>query len=334
MPPADNSHVSSVSVVIPAYRAAPYIAEALGSVLSQTYTDYEIVVVNDGSPDTPELERVLEPYRSRIVYLVQENLGPSGARNTGIRAARAAWVAFLDADDAWEPDFLDSQMAVLRQDPSIDLLYADTRFVGNSIVAGRNAMEFCPSTGEVTFQKLVRRECTVFLHTTVARREVLLRAGLFNTAFRHSEDLHLWLRIAKQGGRIAYQRRVLARYRRHGDSLSADGMAMREGYLRVLEEIRRALPLSGEEIAVVDQQMVSQRADWQLQQARQEFRAGRFSAARDLLQQANSYFRKPTLRMAILFLGLPPGLLRRLHIFRLRRPFADIPGSSHRSTLP
>jgi GT2 family glycosyltransferase len=332
--PADSSHVPSVSVVIPAYRAAPYIAEALGSVLSQTFTDYEIVVVNDGSPDTSELEQALEPYRSRIVYLVQENLGPSAARNRGIRAARADWVAFLDADDAWEADFLDSQMAVLRQDPSIDLLYADTRFVGNSIVAGRSAMEFCPSTGEVTFQKLVQCECTVFLHTTVVRREVLLRAGLFDTALRHSEDLHLWLRIAKQGGRIAYQRRVLARYRRHGDSLSADGIAMREGYLRVLEEIRNTLGLTAEEMAVVDQQIVSQRADWQLQRARREFRAGRFSEARGLLQQANSHFRRLTLRMAILLLSLPPGLLRRLYIFRQRRPFADIPGPSHRSTLP
>ena len=321
-------------MVIPAYRAALYIAEALSSVVAQSYTDYEIVVVNDGSPDTPELERVLEPFRSRIVYLVQENLGPSAARNAGIRAARADWVGFLDADDAWEPDFLESQMAVLRQDSSIDLLYADTRFVGNSIVAGRNAMEFCPSTGEVTFQSLVRRECTVFLHTTVARRQVLLRAGLFDTSFRHSEDLHLWLRIAKQGGHIAYQQRVLARYRRHGDSLSADGIAMREGYLRVLEEIRRTLPLTAEEIAVVDHQLVGQRADWQLQQARQAFRAGRFAEARDLLQQANSHFRKLTLRMAILFLGLPPGLLRRLFIFRQHRPFADIPGSSYRSTLP
>ncbi len=317
----------AVSVVIPAYRAAAYIGEALDSVLAQTFTDYEIIVVNDGSPDTPALERALEPYRPRIVYVVQENGGPSAARNTGIRTARAPWIAFLDADDAWEADFLASQLSVLRQDPSIDLLYADTRFVGDSPLAGRTAMELCPSTGEVTFQKLVLCECTVFLHTTVVRRDAVLRAGLFEESFRHAEDAHLWLRIAKQGGRIAYQRRVLARYRRTAGSLSADRIAMKEGYLRVLEKIRRDLSLTPGEADTVERQMLRERADLNLEKARQTFAARDYSAALECLRQANLYYRKPAYRLALQLMRLAPGLLYRAYDLRRRYLLRERPAS-------
>src|SRR3982751_5296129 len=85
----------ALSVIIPAYNTASYIGEALESVFAQDFTDYETIVVNDGSPDTLELERALEPYRERIIYLKQENRGPGGARNTGISRARGRYVAFL-----------------------------------------------------------------------------------------------------------------------------------------------------------------------------------------------------------------------------------------------
>src|SRR5262245_33441277 len=93
----------SVSVIIPAYNIAPFIAEALESVLAQTFTDYEIIVVNDGSPDTEELERVLAPYLSRIRYFKQENQGAGAARNAGLNVATGEYVAFLDGDDVWYP---------------------------------------------------------------------------------------------------------------------------------------------------------------------------------------------------------------------------------------
>src|SRR5690348_6033557 len=92
-------HTPLVSVVIPAYNAAAYLPATLDSVLVQSFSNYEIVVVNDGSPDTPELEKALQPYFRKLRYIKQENRGPSSARNTGIRAARGKYVAFLDSDD-------------------------------------------------------------------------------------------------------------------------------------------------------------------------------------------------------------------------------------------
>src|SRR5262249_43809454 len=91
----------AVSVIIPAYGVTPYIAEALDSVLAQTYTDFELIVVNDGCPDTAALEAVLRPYLDHIVYVKKENGGVSSARNAGIRVARAPLIALLDGDDAW-----------------------------------------------------------------------------------------------------------------------------------------------------------------------------------------------------------------------------------------
>ena len=97
---------------MPAYNVAPFIGEALESVFAQTCKDYEVIVVNDGSPDTEELERVIEPFRSRIKYVKRENRGVSAARNTGIRLARGRFVAHLDPDDAWDPDYLSKQLAM------------------------------------------------------------------------------------------------------------------------------------------------------------------------------------------------------------------------------
>ena len=103
--PVDSSPL--VSIIIPAYNVAPFIVSALESVFAQTVKDFEVIVVNDGSVDSLELETAIAPFRDRIQYLVQENRGPSAARNAGIRRARGEFVAFLDADDSLLPHFLE-----------------------------------------------------------------------------------------------------------------------------------------------------------------------------------------------------------------------------------
>ncbi|MBM2835200.1 MAG: glycosyl transferase [Candidatus Brocadiaceae bacterium] len=94
-----------VSVVIPTYNRAPYVIMAIESVLAQSYQDYEIIVVDDGSTDGTR--DVLEPYRDRIRYMYQDNKGVSAARNTGIQESRGEWIAFLDSDDEWLPNKLE-----------------------------------------------------------------------------------------------------------------------------------------------------------------------------------------------------------------------------------
>src|SRR5205085_1848539 len=143
--PQSTNDAPAVSIIIPAFNAASYIGAALDSVFAQTFSDYETIIVNDGSPDTDDLERVLEPYRERVVYLKQENSGPGGARNIGILKARGRYVAFLDADDVWLPNYLFQQMRALRENPSLDLIYSDALMVGASPLSGRTFMELYPS---------------------------------------------------------------------------------------------------------------------------------------------------------------------------------------------
>src|SRR5215469_13488576 len=110
----NNAREPLVSVVIPAYEAAGHIASALESVFAQTFSDYEVIVINDGSPDTPQLLQVLRPYRDRIRYFEQGNEGPSGARNNAILAATGHYIAFLDSDDSWSPSYLVEQVRFLQ----------------------------------------------------------------------------------------------------------------------------------------------------------------------------------------------------------------------------
>jgi hypothetical protein len=310
-----------VSVIIPAYRAAESIAATLDSVFAQTWQDYEVIVVNDGSPDSEEMEKALEPYRERITYLRQENQGPGGARNTGIRMARGRYVALLDSDDMWDPEHLAAQVAVLEADPSIDMVYADARIIGDVPEAGRTVMEFCPSVGEVTFERLVTRECTVHICVSVCRREALLRAGLFDPAFRGTEDIDMWMRIARLGGRIAYQRRVLGCYRRQAGSLSSDRVSMVEGFLAVLAKAERDPGLTAAQRDAVERQVAVEQSKLELHKGRNAFLAGDAAAAVSHLRRANAQHKSLKLAAVLMLLRVAPGLLRTLYQWRDRHVY-------------
>jgi len=295
-------------VIVPAYRAAPYIAETLDSVLAQSFTSYEIIVVNDGSPDTEDLERVLEPYRGHIAYIVQENRGQAGARNTGLRAARGAFVAFLDQDDQWEPDFLSFQTGIMQADAGLDVHYCDAVIFGDSPRSGHTVMEFTPSNGDATFHGLVRKDCTVLNCAALSRREAVLRAGMFDESRRYGEDIDLWLRIARQGGRIGYRRKPLARCRPRADSVSADVDRMIEGYLRVLAEIRRSPGLSPSDIEVLDRQLDAEKASLDLVKGKEALRRGDVEAGKQHLEKANAYLHQPKITASLFLLRLAPRL--------------------------
>src|SRR5260370_26379421 len=114
-----------VSIIIPSYKTATMIAGCLDSIFAQTFQDFETIVVNDGSPDTPELEKVLQPYLDRIVYIKQANKGAAGARKTAITRTRGEVLAFLDSDDSWMPNHLEAQMKQFETDPPLPLVYSN-----------------------------------------------------------------------------------------------------------------------------------------------------------------------------------------------------------------
>src|SRR5581483_10459739 len=168
------------------------------SVLNQTFTDYEVIVINDGSPDTEELESAIDVYRDRIMYVSQPNAGPGAARNTGVRLARGKYLAFLDADDYWLTNYLQQQIDFLSSHSSIDAVYADALIVGSSQLAGQTFMQATPSVGTVTCESLLAERCTIILSGTVVRRQSVVNAGSFDERFRYAEDFDLWVRMLKE----------------------------------------------------------------------------------------------------------------------------------------
>ena len=295
-----------VSVIIPTYMATAYIADTVDSVLGQTFKNFEILLVNDGSPDTAALEVVLEPYRDRIVYIKQENRGQAGARNTGLGHARGEFVCFLDNDDQWEPEFLSFHTAVMKADEGLAVHYCDATIIGDTPRSGHSSMEFTPSNGPATFHTLVSKACTVLNCAAMSRLDAVLRAGMFDELLRYGEDIDLWLRIARQGGRIAYRYDALARYRLRSDSVSANVASMIEGYLTVLNSIRNSEDISRADADFVDRQILIETAGLDLLKGKEAMLLGNARKALHHLERANAYFHRLKIAMSILLLRVAP----------------------------
>lgn len=298
-----------ISVIIPAYDVSRYIAETINSVLQQTLEPCEIVVVNDGSPDTPLLEAALEPYRDRIVYLTQTNQGPSAARNTAIRAARGEYVAFLDGDDLWEPEFLEFMLGKLR-DQELDAIYCDTRLFGTTHRAGRTAMEFHPSGGACTLQAMVEGKVNIYTSTLLARKSAIVAAGLFDEEMRRSEDFDLWTRMSVNGARFGYDYAVLGRRRIHAGGLTANEAKMLQGACHALHKLLHnpALPPEIRPFVQRRHAEISEMAN--IRAARQALQAGDVQTALGLLRSArgSSAATNWKIRAADFVLSLAPAL--------------------------
>jgi glycosyltransferase involved in cell wall biosynthesis len=295
----------TVSVIIPTYKTANLIAACLDSVFAQTYKDFEAVVVNDGSPDTPELEKVLVPYMDRIVYIKQENKRTAGARNNAIRNARGEFVAFLDSDDTWMPDHLASQMQMFSADPSLGLTYS------NGLVGmpgeEREFMERCPSTGEATFDSLLVERCQIPISTVVARKTAIVKAGMFDEKLARCDDYDMWVRTAFHGAKIAYSHKVQARMPvgRPG-SLSQSRARMAEGYWTILEKYKQTLPLKEAHRKVVEKRAAEIRARFLLEEGKSKMDQRDFGQARKLFSEANEYLHQPSLSLTVMGLKIAP----------------------------
>ncbi len=219
-----------VSVVIPLYQTERFIALSIASVLAQTFTDYEVVVVDDGSSDKgPEIARGFSDPRIRVV--TQLNRGLAGARNTGIRESLCRYLAFLDADDLWAPTKLAEHVKLLESDADIGLAFSASELIdddGKSIgLIQRPKNE--PFTAEHVFCRnpvgngsapVIRREA---LEAVAFYDETLRRACWFDESFRQSEDIECWMRIVCTGKwKLALIDAPLTLYRVSNGGLSAN----------------------------------------------------------------------------------------------------------------
>lgn len=304
-----------VSVIIPAYNVAEYISETLDSVKAQKFRDLEIIVVNDGSPDTVSLERSIRPHMADIVYIKQPNLGAGAARNTAIRHSRGEVIAFLDGDDQWLPDFLTSQVAFLGK--GYDMVYCDAQQFGMRSALRRTFMESAPSEGEVTVAALLDFRCNVITSGTVALKRALYTAGLFEQERARAHDFHLWVRMAKSGAKIGYQDKVLLKYRVHLDSLSGDSVSRVQREIDVFHRVRKKVELTEEESEILEGRLSSLQADLHVECGKAFLLNEDFENAHFAFAEANVHRRSWKLTCITLLARFAPRLL--LNHYRANR---------------
>lgn len=301
----------SVSVIIPCYNSAAFISETLDSVFNQTFSDYEVIIINDGSPDTLEFENALEKYREKIIYLKQENGGVSKARNEGINEARGKLAAFLDSDDIWYPNFLKSQIEFLQKN-NLDLVYCDALLFGISSLNGKTYMKHSPSDGEVSLGSLLSFKCNIITSCTIADKEIIKRAGGFDEGIAVSEDFDLWINCAYQGARIGYQKKVLAKHRIRHDSLSGNNLQKIEMVVNELRHVKEKLVLNSLDKATIDEQIERLQSQWYLEKGKQYLLKKEFDKAEKNFKTAYRSLKTLKLRIVIIMMNFSPMLLNRL----------------------
>jgi glycosyltransferase involved in cell wall biosynthesis len=184
--------MAQVGVIIPTFNRGQKVARAVSSVLFQTFRDFEVIVVDDGSKD--DTQSVLAPLRSHIKIISHpENLGVSAARNTGIKATSAPLIAFLDSDDYWLPEKLSVQVRFFREHPEVVACQTEERWIRRGLRANPKKKHLKPS-GDIFEASL--KLCLVSPSAAMIRRCVLDEIGLFDETLPVCEDYDLWLRIS------------------------------------------------------------------------------------------------------------------------------------------
>lgn len=208
-----------VSVVIPTYNQARFLAAAIQSVLAQTYRNYEIIVVDDGSTDDTTF--IVTHYGTSVQYVHQDNQGLAGARNTGICLAKGQFVALLDSDDLWLPPFLEVMMSCIAQNPNATVYYSGWRYInseGQVLPQSPHSLVI----PQLDMYETLLRANFIIPSTVVMNRSRIVEMGLFDRSFRRLQDWEFWLRLLRSGHDFVGTDACLVHYRLHDSALSVD----------------------------------------------------------------------------------------------------------------
>jgi glycosyltransferase involved in cell wall biosynthesis len=209
-----------VSVIIPAYNGQSYIAAAIESVLAQTYSDWELIVVDDGSQD--RTAEVVRAYGNDVRYVYQENQDVAAARNRGVREARGVWIAFLDQDDFFLPEKLALQVAMAVRNPNAAIVHGGWQIV-DACVGVMSSVEPWQGLPVLDMEAWLLWK-PVFLGAMLLRRDWLERVGGFDVQFRQASDVDLVLRLVLMGSEAVWVRRAVVGYRQHDRNVSRNAL--------------------------------------------------------------------------------------------------------------
>lgn len=230
--------MTKVSVIIPAYNAMSYLPQTVESVLKQSFTDFEVIIVNDGSSDG--IEQWVDTITDNRVRLIsQKNQGTATARNTGIADAKGAYIAFLDSDDLWEVSNLEKQVYCLDNNPDVGLVYVWVKSIdaeGNDLgqIHGNNS---CGYVWEKMLQENIIRSGSA----SMVRRDCFEKSGVFDQNIKLSEDWEMWIRIAKNYS-FAVIKEPLVSYRFHANNKSKSRIKIVKDLRQVIEKSFQSVP--------------------------------------------------------------------------------------------
>jgi len=219
-----------VSVVIPTYNRSEFIAGAIDSVLAQTYTVDEIIVVDDGSID--DTKEVLSQY-DNIHVLYQTNRGVSCARNTGIKHAKNDWIAFLDSDDTWNDNKIEEQVNFHTSNPNIFISHTDELWIRNGKTIRQKKHQKKPS-GFCFLDNI--SACKIGPSTTMIHKSIFDEVGLFDENLRVCEDYDLWLRVSREYDIGYVDLKLITKYAGHENQLSFSTFAIDTYRIKALEK--------------------------------------------------------------------------------------------------
>ncbi len=296
---SENSAVPTVSVIIPTYRHRDYVLAALDSVFKQTYSDYEILLINDGSPDdTADVVRSVVEQRG-IRYYEKPNGGQANARNFGLQLARGRYIAFLDDDDLWPANKLEWQVAALEGAPDAVMVYGGMRLVGSSEDAALDPGPGAPE-GNVTDSFL--RRCRIWSPgQTVIRTDHLKAIGGLDESplIQGADDWDMYIRLSKRG-EVVYRNELALMYRTHDSNASQDAIRMYQVQVRVFHKHLGIAP-------------------WREPAVRREFRGATGAYCLRVLDQALARRRSGrklgALAAALYAVRIAPTLLRERHFW-------------------
>ncbi|MEO6443758.1 MAG: glycosyltransferase, partial [Gemmatimonadaceae bacterium] len=220
-----------VSVVIPCYAQAHFLADAIESVMGQTYRHFEIIVVNDGSPDVEQMEQVLRGYGERVRYVKQANAGLSGAHNAGLRLAQGEFVVCLDSDDRLLPNALRTGVTAWSEFPTTGLVFGYNRLIN---VHGEPLDRTRVRVSDGSYTAMLEQNTIGCPINVMLRRCTVMEVGAFSTELTHSEDYELFLRLTRLFGAHCHGQ-LVAEYRMHDANMSKNHQGMLAGVLKTLE---------------------------------------------------------------------------------------------------
>jgi glycosyltransferase involved in cell wall biosynthesis len=229
-----------VSVVIPTYNRAEYIAETIESVLQQTYSNLEVIVIDDGSTD--DTANVVAAFAPKVRYVWQENSERGASRNHGLRLASGDYIAFLDSDDLWLPDKVASDLEIIAPDPGIGVVYTDSLQID---AAGRELriVRAAGPSGDVTSDLLLRNFVSMGCH--LVRTEAIRSIDGFREEreLAGAEDWEMWVRLSL-ATRFAYNPVATTKIRTHDQNTMTNPVAMQRSLGRAAELLHESVPLS------------------------------------------------------------------------------------------